>query len=235
MAEDITYDLDNLPEDAEVFVGQTKEFTPIDPSEIYQVEVTKTELRQNPFYKPDEADPKKRGSKYQFNFEFVIISDGEFYGRRLWDNATPSFKPAGARDATKLYKIVSKILKKEMDLEECFEYAPDMKTFISNLQKDVIGKQLRVAIENATNPKTGKIRTKVSTYNPTKVTLPRFDAEKAKVALANSSKAETKAIKSEDEIEDVDFDKLFSDNAPKNETEKTQKEQKKEESDEIPF
>ena len=239
--EDLTYDLDTLPEDAEIFVGQTKEYDPVDPSETYTVQIVKAQLRDNPWHKPDAPDPKDRGSKYQFSFEFVILDEGEFYGRRLWDNTSPAFKPAGARQATKLYKIVSNALKREFDLQECFEYAPDMKTFVKNLEDEVVGTQLKVAIENSTNVNTGKIRTKVSTYNPVKTELEPYSADKARKLQMESDNESIKEDKEDKDDTDEVFDSMFADEAPEKEEKKEKKVEEKEdveetdEDDEIPF
>lgn len=180
MAEDKVFDLNNIPEDAEVFTSQSKNFEPIDPSEMYQVEVLKVQLKENPFYKPDEKDPDKMQVKYNFSFEYVIIDEeSEFYGRRIWDTTSLAFKPETKRGATKLYKIINMALKRKMTWDECAEYAPDTRTLYEHLLNDVIGKQLRVAIENKENPDTKKTRTKIASYSEAKKDLPAFDIKKA--------------------------------------------------------
>jgi hypothetical protein len=199
------YNADNLPTDAEIWTGADKEFDPIDPTEMYTVEVTKAQLIDNKFYKPDEEDPTKKGSKYQFSFEYVIIDKGEFYGRRLWDYSGLAFKPNGKRGATKLYKIIMAAIKKDINLEECQDFAPDLQTFVTNLEELVVGQQIKVGIENTTNPDTGKIRTKISTYNKTKKTLPKYNPE---------TKAEKQDFIEGLEKERVDDEKIDPDEVP---------------------
>lgn len=180
MAEEKVYTTDAIPEDAELFNEKAKEFNPIDPTETYTVEILKAELKDNFFYKPEEKDPKKRGDKYQFSFEYAILDENEFYGRRIWDNAGLYFKPTGKRGATKLFKIVTSALKVNFTWEQSSSFASTLKEFMERLQKEVVGKQLKIAIENV-KQENGKIRTKVTTYNPTKVDLAPFDQEKAKL------------------------------------------------------
>lgn len=68
-------------------------------------------------------------------------------------------------------------LKKNMNWDECAKFAPDTKTFVENLSKEVQGKQIKIAIENI-KKENGKIRTKVTAYNPVKEDLPSYDPEK---------------------------------------------------------
>lgn len=189
--EDKVFDLDNIPEDAELFTKQ-QEFEPIDPSEMYQVELLKVELRENPFYKPDAKKPQDQGSKYQFSFEYAILDDGDFYGRRIWDTTSLAFKPDGKRGATKLYKIVMAMMKLNLDWEECAEFAPNLKTFYKNLLDNIVGKQVRVAIENKTNPETKKTRSKIVSYYEVKKDLDAFDQEKS-TRLAEEARAKKNA------------------------------------------
>lgn len=178
--DNITFDLDNFPEDAVAVSGATKVYEPIDPSEMYQVEASKVSLKQNPYWKP--ADPAKGEkdnmlSKYQISFEFTILDEGKFYGRRIWDNAYLSLKPVAKGGApTKLYKIVSKAMKTTLDQQQCIDLSPTAKDLFANVLKNVQGKQLRVSIENVT--KNDKTRTKIVAYNEAKQTLPPYDQTK---------------------------------------------------------
>lgn len=174
-----TFTADNLPDDFNVSSTKNVDFEPIDPSETYTVQVIKAEIRENVFYKPDEKDFSKKGEKYQFSFEFAILDDNEYYGRRLWDTTGTSFKPEGKRGPTKLFKIVTCAMRVEMGWNEVNSFNPDTKTFVLNLQKEVVGKQLKVAIENVPK-KDGKLRSKITTYNRVKKELKAFDPEKAK-------------------------------------------------------
>lgn len=206
MKDEKVFTADNLPSDAEVFTGQSLPYDPIDDSETYTVQVLKADLKTNPFYKPDDPDPKKRGSKYNISFEFAILDDGEFYGRRLWANTSLALKPTTQKGVpTILYKVISKAIKKELSWDDCGAFAPDIAGLYKHLQEEVVGKQLKVAIENIVNPDTQKTRAKITSYSQVKTELPEFDTEKSK-ALGEVKKAEAieklKNQKKEEVVED---------------------------------
>lgn len=164
-----TYTLDDLPQDAQVNTGQAKEYAPIDPSEMYQVEISKVTLQDNPYYRPEAEKPEDRGSKYQLSCEFTILNDGEFAGRKLWRKTSLSLMPMTRRgEPSILYKIVSAALAREMNWDECVAFADDIKTLMENINETVIGKQVKVAIENVTNPETKKVRSNIKAFYPVK-------------------------------------------------------------------
>ena len=200
MAETKIYNADNIPDDAEVFTGQSIEFAPIDPSETYTVEIIKADLQDNFYYKHQETDKSKQGSKYVIGFEFAILDDGDFYGRRLWSSPSLALKPITKKGSpTILYKIVNSALKLNMSWEDCSAFAPDTKGLFKHLQEDVVGKQIKIAIENVTNPDSKKTRSKITSYSPVKKELPKFDAEKAKaIGEANKKKVKVEDTKSTD-------------------------------------
>lgn len=179
MIDNQTFNADNLPDDFNVNSIQVKDFAPIDPTETYTVEVIKVEVRLSPYFRPDETDPMKKGSKYQFSFEFAILDDGKFYGRRIWDNTGLAFKPDSKKGATKLYRIIMAAMQVSMDWDACATFNPDTQTFVKNLQKEVVGKQLKVGIENTVSKANGKTYSKIRVYNPVKKLLPKFNQEKA--------------------------------------------------------
>lgn len=164
----LTFDLDNIPEDATVSTG-SKSFDPI-PDDTYQVLVKEAKLQQNIFYKPTA---EQTGDKYTFSFTLQILDEGEFQGRLIWVNAGPSLKPMTKRGTpTKLYKIVNKVLGTEMDWDECAAFAPDMRTLYENILTKVVGSQARVTTESVTNSDTGKTRTTVASFAISKKDLP---------------------------------------------------------------
>lgn len=164
-----TYTLDDLPQDAQVNTGQAKEYDPIDPGEMYQVEISKVVLQDNPYYKPEAEKPEERGSKYQLSCEFTIMNEGEFTGRKLWRKTSLSLMPITRRgEPSILYKIISAALAREMSWDECVAFASDIKTLIENMNELVTGKQVKVAIENVKNPETKKVRSQIKAFYPVK-------------------------------------------------------------------
>lgn len=188
---------DDLP-DATVDTGKSKEYAPIDPDETYQVEVLKCEVKEVPekFLREDEVGPK-----YSLSFTYAIIDEGGFYGRRIWDNTSLSLKPTtknGKGEATKLYKIISTVMGVKFDWDQCASFAPNLKVLYKNIEKEVVGKQMRVDIENVEDP-TGKIKTKVKTYKSAKKMLPPFDEEKSKaIRMVIEAEMENRKAKQED-------------------------------------
>lgn len=167
-----SYTLDDLPQDAVVNTGQSKEYDPIDPSEMYQVEITKVELRDNPYYRPEAEKPEERGSKYQISFEFTILNEGEFAGRKLWRKTSLSLMPMTRKgEPSILYKVVASALGKDMDWDECDAFAGDIKELMQNLSETVVGKQVKVAIENVMNPETKKVKSNIKAFYPVKEKL----------------------------------------------------------------
>jgi hypothetical protein len=202
-----SYDLDSLPEDLEVNASQSVEYAPIDPSEMYQVEIVKIEARETPSTWKDTTD------KYRLSFEFAILNDGENYGRRLWSNAALAMKPARDKyEATTLYKIVTAALNSPFDWDACASFAANLS---ENLKETILGKQIKVAIENVVNPETGKTKSKIKTYYPIKTKLPKFDQEKSKkIGEEKKAQAQAKeaAVSKEDPLPGgLDFDKVMDD------------------------
>lgn len=211
-----TYDLESIPDDAVVNSGGQKEFTPLDPLKYYQVEVVKAELRDNPYYNPKETDPAKKGSKYQIGFEFAILNDEDFYGRRLWKNTSLAFMPNTRRgEPSILYKIINSALDMKLDWDGCASFAPDTKTLMENIEKDVIGSQLIVGIENYENTK-GKVRSKIISYNPIKKALPGFNQEKSSEKAEEIKESKNVDVpnlnETLDDFDQEDFEKFLEDN-----------------------
>ena len=175
MAEGKTYTLDNLP-DVPVYTGKATEYDPIYDGEIYQAELLKVELRDKLAIYVDPAHGEN--GKYNISFEFAILNDGEFYGRRLWSTASLSLKPEGKIGPTVLYKIVTKMLKSELTWDDCASYAPTIKILMGNLE-ELVGRQIKLAIENVKKDD-GKIKSTIKTFSEVKTDLPAFDAERSK-------------------------------------------------------
>lgn len=226
-----TYDLESIPDDAVTNSGRQVDFTPLDPVQFYQVEVVKAELRDNPYYNERETDPAKKGSKYQIAFEFAILNDGEFYGRRLWKNTSLAFMPTTKRgEPSILYKIINSALDMKLDWDGCASFAPDTKTLMKNIAEQVLGSQLIVSIENVENPDSKKISSKISSYNPAKKKLTGFSQEKSS-ELGKKYKDELPNLnKTLDDVTDKDledFDKFLTEELGKVDEEEKKSSKKK--------
>lgn len=175
------FDIDNIPEDAQVFSSKPKEYKPLE-EDTYQVEVAELVLKENPFYKEPAEGERSEQSKYQFSFTYIILDEGEFRGRRIWDTTSLSLKPTtkrGKGGATKLHKILTRAMKKDFDWDMCASFAPDVKTLYRNLLDEVKGHQIKVTIENTVNPDTQKTRSKPVSYSVVKKDLKSYDPAEA--------------------------------------------------------
>ena len=74
-----------------------------------------------------------------------------------------------------LYKIVAAALAREMDWNECDAFAGDAKELMQNLTDTVVGKQVKVAIENVTNPETKKVRSNIKAFYPVKLEVKKVE------------------------------------------------------------
>lgn len=164
------FDLDNLPADFQASGGQSS-YAPL-PADVYQVQIMNIEIKENIFYKPE--DPKSNPlNKYSTQVTLVIIDDGEFYGRRLWDNFAPVIKPTTKKGPTKAYKFVTTVLGTSMDWDSCASFASN---FGKNM-KEFLGRQLRVSVETVAK-QDGTPKNKIASYMEAKKQLPPFDESK---------------------------------------------------------
>lgn len=172
------FDLDHLPEDFKAgTMGSGVTYKPIEPSEMYQVEIVKIGIKANKYYDMLPKEQQTPDRKYNVSVEFAILNDGEFYGRRLWQDCSPKVYPARDQyQATTLYKIINAVFDSFMDKVACESFSAEL----SENLKTLVGKQVKVAIENIVNPETNKTRSKIKTFYPVKKQMPKFDAEKSK-------------------------------------------------------
>lgn len=213
------FGIDNMPNDVDefLFTGKSKEFIPLE-DDTYQVEIKSIELQANKFWKAPTEEERKEGKgfdKYNFSITFIVLEEGEYRGRRIWDNAGLSFKPTtkrGVGGPTKLYKIISKAMGMDFDWDEVSAFAPDTRTLYQNILREVVGKQIRVTIENSKNVETGKIKTKVVSYAQAKKQLPSYDPDENKQEQPpHPANAKVKGVKkevdplSEEELDDIPF------------------------------
>lgn len=162
------FSLDNIPADI-TYNPEGKSYQPI-PEETHQVLVEKIVLKENPYYRPPTDEDWKNGTvqnKYQFDFTFMLLEEGDFQGRKVWDTTGLYIKPTtkqGKGGPTKLYTIVTKIMGTDMDPDDCRAFAPDMATLYRNLLEVCQGKQVRITTTNIKKAD-GKIKTKIAAYS----------------------------------------------------------------------
>jgi len=165
------YDLDHLPDDFKGDATEKKVYPPL-PADVYQVEILAIEIKDNIFYDP--TDPKSDPvDKYTTSVTLVVIEDGKFYGRQLWDNFSSRVKPTGKKGPTKTYKFVTAVLDSAMDWTACEGFVSE---FGKNM-KNFIGKQLRITVEVGAK-EDGTPKNKIASYMVVKSELPAFDKRK---------------------------------------------------------
>ena len=135
---------------------------PLIPEDVYQVEITDLTEDQSE-YKGEKKDV--------FKFEFTIIEDGEFYGRKFWKRGSRvSPCPSANGKAPLTWKVASAVARHPITEEEGKAYTIDM-------LNAMIGKQLRIGI-SVTPPKDGKQYNNVESFLMAKTTLSPFDESK---------------------------------------------------------
>lgn len=165
------YNSENLPEDFSVDTSQKKVYPPV-PAGVYQAEVLDISITDNFFYKPNEVDPKKRGSKYVIKLTLVLVKQGEHYGKRFWENLSPYLKPTGKLGPTRAYKFVSTMLGMDMDWEECDAFAQTPQKFYENM-KAFEKKQVMITVE-VINKEDGTKKNKIASFFAIEKPLPPY-------------------------------------------------------------
>jgi hypothetical protein len=157
-----------LPNDFVLPKPQAKEYLPF-PADIYQCEITDIEYKVEPNrYKKEPSDPDM---KQLMNFEFTIIEDGPYYGRKVWVKMTPIAPlPSKNNKPSWIWRIASALAGHPITKEEGEKYTTaDINGFIH--------RQIRVNIVQALG-KDGKTYNNADGFLPAKVQLPPFDEAK---------------------------------------------------------
>lgn len=109
-----------------------------------------------------------------FKFEFTIIEDGEYYGRKLWKRGSRvSPCPSTNNKAPLTWKVASAVLKHPLTMDEGKSFT------IADMNK-LIGHQLRVGIVVTAPKADGKQYNNVESFFMAKQSLPAFDEAKVK-------------------------------------------------------
>lgn len=97
-----------IPENYKLPEREIKTFDPL-PANTYQCELQDIELKDATSY---AGDPEK-----QYSFTFVVIEEGEHYGRKLWMNSNEKF--VGGSKPSNLYKILTGLTGETYDKATC--------------------------------------------------------------------------------------------------------------------
>lgn len=139
---------------------EQKTFDPL-PNGVYQCSLQEIELRDGTNFTTHEPEP-------QFSFTFIVIEEGEHYGRKLWANA--SLKLVGGTKSSNLYKVLSALADKQFTKEECLTSDEWM---TSEFLNSFIGKQQLLAVSQ--KPKqTGGMKNVIDSILPVKAQLPAY-------------------------------------------------------------
>lgn len=163
-----------LPENYKAKEAQKVEFDPL-PEDIYQVEIADAALVDAPVYKkPDETEEL-------INFEFVVLDEGQFRGRRLWKKVRPVINEGGnGFKASFLYELMCKAMKIQLKKQEALDLAINV----------LLGKQLVVAVD-AKPGKNDKVWNNIRSFTQVKDMLEPF--EKSEVPKTEGTVAPTTA------------------------------------------
>ncbi|HEX8196374.1 MAG TPA: hypothetical protein VF571_09315 [Pyrinomonadaceae bacterium] len=139
------------------------------PGDVYQVQVTDiSEKLMPPYGKPFDIPDEEKETF--INFEFTILDDGEYRGRKLWKAVRPvpptppedsKFKPSW------MYRIVSAIQGMPMTYANGIDWGADQ-------TNDLIGKQMRVTVTKT--EKGEKSYNNITEVLPAKVQLEPIEA-----------------------------------------------------------
>lgn len=137
------------------------------PDNVYQAQLVDVDLKQNRKFKSDEEETR-------LQFTFVIIEEGPYYGRRVWEDARQivSLRPK----TSKLYDLIKSLTGKTFTEEECKRYTEIVTPEFLN---GMIGTQKRLALTTHVS-QTGNKSNKIQAIMPVTAELPPYDETKVK-------------------------------------------------------
>jgi len=164
-----------------VVVPEGKEFEVL-PVDLYHTGLLDVEYKEQKAWGSEEMEPV-------LVFTFVVIAEGEHYGRRLWQYAKP--KLSKFKGGSNLYKVLVGLNGgAQLTDEQCA--VPEV-TCSDEALNALIGKQVRLSVSQKAK-QDGSLKNVIDSYLPAKEVLPTFEAEKVSVAEVSKE-------------EDINFDK----------------------------
>jgi len=139
-------------------VPEKKEFAPL-PANIYQVQISDiTEKLKRKWGAPQDSEPTEE----YLTFEFVILNEGEYRGRKLWKDVRPvpptpsegsGFKPSW------MWRIVSAVEGHPLTFEQGVAFGPEQVNAL-------IGRQLRLIVNQTPKNAQGKAYNNITDVLP---------------------------------------------------------------------
>ncbi len=125
------------------------------PDDVYQVEVSKLELKvDQPKYKSTEVEDK-------FGFVFTVVEEGKFKSRKLWLDVRTYVSPGyNGKSPSWLYRIFCAVMDTKLDEQSARSVG------IKDLN-DLVGKQLRLVVKQQPNSQ-GVMKNKIVDVMPLK-------------------------------------------------------------------
>lgn len=139
---------------------EVKEFEALAPG-IYQCELTDIELKDSTNF---DGEAEK-----QYSFEFTVIEEGDYYGRKLWGNASQKF--VGGSKPSNLFKIISGVVGKDFTKDESRTAHEWLNPGYFNA---LIGRQNLLAVSQKEKTSGGK-KNVIDSILPVKEALPAYD------------------------------------------------------------
>lgn len=134
------------------------------PSGMYQIQLTDIEEKDGLDFK---GNPNK-----QLLFTFVVLDEGEFYGRMLWRQT--SMKMSGGTKPSNLYTVLCGLENKDFSKEECQD---SHNWLTASYLNGLIGKQYLGAVSQKAKLD-GTPKNVLDSIMPVKEELPAYDPEK---------------------------------------------------------
>ena len=183
-----------LPNNYQPKVPERKEFELL-PDDTYEVEITKMEFKENqPVYQKEGEFEDK------LNFEFTIVEESEFKGRKMWQE-TRIVMSAGSKGYSPswLYKLFCAVNRANLTDEEA-------KGVAASDINDMLNKRVRLVVKTEPNRK-GEMKNKIKDMLPVKNystnnTLPQVDKLQEQI---NTQKPASIAAADEIDVDGIPF------------------------------
>jgi hypothetical protein len=148
---------------------EKKEFEPI-PANIYQVQIGDiTEKLKTPWGSPQGTEPTEQ----YLTFEFIILNEGAYKGRKLWKDVrpvSPTPSEGGSYKPSWMWRIVSAVYKHPFTFQEGASFGPEA-------VNSMIGQQLRLIVNQTPKNAQGKSYNNITEVLPVEGEMPPLLAD----------------------------------------------------------